>query len=253
MGTAAIQGALWGARPDDWADNETMCTPFYEALLDAAEVGSQTRLLDVGCGAGTALLLAAKRGASVSGLDASEGMLATARRHLPDADLRQGDIEQLPYADGSFDVVTAFNAVGFCDDQVGALREVRRVTAPRGRIGIVVWGDPARCDMRYLFAALGPLLPPAPAPPAPSLTIDEAIAAAGLSVTRSGEVDTPLIFPDLATAIRIQSSSGPARLAAQHAGEDATRQAITEGFRSVRRADGTYRMDNVFRYLVATA
>jgi SAM-dependent methyltransferase len=253
MGTAAIQGALWGARPDDWVDNETMCTPFYEALLDAAEVGSQTRLLDVGCGAGTALLLAAKRGATVSGLDASEGLLATARRHLPDVDLRQGDIEQLPYADGSFDVVTAFNAIGFCDDQVGALREVRRVTAPRGRIGIVVWGDPARCEMRYLFAALGPLLPPAATPPAPSPTIDEAIEAAGLSVTRFGEVDTPLIFPDLATAIRIQSSSGPARLAAHHSGEDAMRQAIAEGFSSVRQADGTYRMDNVFRYLVATA
>jgi hypothetical protein len=80
----------------------------------------------------------------------------------------------------------------------------------------------------------------------------EAIAAASLSVTRSGEINTPLIFR---TSPRPSgsSSSGPARLAAQHSGEDEKRQAIAEGFSSVRQADGTYRMNSVFRYLVATA
>jgi SAM-dependent methyltransferase len=254
MRTAIVQGTLWGARPEDWADNEAMCTPFYDAVFDAAAVGPQTRLLDLGCGAGTALLLAAQRGATVAGIDASAGMLATARRRLPGTDLRHGDIEQLPHPSGSFDVVTAFNTIGFCDEQIAALREAKRVTAPGGRVGVVEWGDPARCEMRYLFAALGPLQPAplAGVPPRARQPIEQAMAEAGLTVHITGEVDTPLIFPDLATAIRIQSSSGPARLAAEHSGEQATRDAIAEAFSQVRRPDGTYRMNNVFRYLVAT-
>jgi hypothetical protein len=59
MGSGQEQGQLWGPGARDWADyNEPMCTPFYEAVLNAAGVASGTRLLDVGCGAGFALLLA---------------------------------------------------------------------------------------------------------------------------------------------------------------------------------------------------
>jgi ubiquinone/menaquinone biosynthesis C-methylase UbiE len=81
-------------------------------------------LLDVGCGSGLALQLAAKRGASVSGLDASAGLLEVARQRLAEADLRQGDVEQLPWADDSFDAATAFNAVQYATDPVQALREI---------------------------------------------------------------------------------------------------------------------------------
>jgi ubiquinone/menaquinone biosynthesis C-methylase UbiE len=130
MGTAQVQGRLWGARAGDWADNEAMCTPFHDALFDAASVGSGTRLLDLGCGAGTALVRAAARGATVAGVDASAGMIAYARERLPGADLREADIDSLPYPDGAFDVVTAFNSIGFAGDPVVALREAKRVTAP---------------------------------------------------------------------------------------------------------------------------
>jgi SAM-dependent methyltransferase len=255
MGNAETQGQLWGAHPRDWADNEQMCTPFYDALTDAAKVGPDTKLLDLGCGAGTALLLAAKRGAHVAGIDASDGMLAFARERLPGVDLRRGDLESLPYADGSFDVVTAYNSIGFCPDQVAAFREAKRVTAPGGRIGVVFWADPRRSDMRVLFAALAPLHPAAPAVepvPGEPLTTGDFMTAAGLTLTHSGEVHLPLIYPDLETAVRIQTSSGPAQLAVQHSGAAATRDAIAGAFAGSRQPDGTYRMDNVFSYLVAT-
>jgi SAM-dependent methyltransferase len=252
MGSAQVQGRLWGVRADDWADNEAMCTPFYDALFDAASVGPGTRLLDLGCGAGTALVRAAARGATVTGVDASAGMIAYARDQLPGADLREADLESLPYPDGAFDVVTAFNSIGFAADPVAALREAKRVTAPGGRVGVVVWGDPERCDMRALLAALGALHPArAEAPPAP--TIDVAMAAAGLPPKETGEVGTPLVYLDLAAAVRIQSSSGPAQLAIESAGEAATRDAIATAFADSRRPDGSYRMDNVFRWLVAAA
>ena len=75
MGTGKEQAELWGPGARDWSDyNEPMCTPFYQAVLDAAEVGQGTRLLDVGCGGGFALLLAARRGAVVSGIDATAAL-----------------------------------------------------------------------------------------------------------------------------------------------------------------------------------
>jgi 2-polyprenyl-3-methyl-5-hydroxy-6-metoxy-1,4-benzoquinol methylase len=95
MGSASVQGPLWGARAEDWAElAEPVQVTFYEAVFDALDVGPTTRLLDVGCGAGLALQIAAKRGATVAGLDAAEGPVAVARRGSPDADVRLGDLEQ---------------------------------------------------------------------------------------------------------------------------------------------------------------
>ena len=80
MGTAQVQGDLWGARAREWADlQEVMFAPFYEAAFDAAGVAQGTVLLDVGCGAGLALTLADKRGAHVSGLDAAAGLVEIAQ------------------------------------------------------------------------------------------------------------------------------------------------------------------------------
>ena len=109
--SAAIEGRLWSVRADDWAAiQERQVAPAYEAALDALRVGPSTRLLDAGCGAGMFLRLAADRGADVTGLDASEGLLAHARARVPGAPLLQADLEQLPYEDASFDIVTGFNS-----------------------------------------------------------------------------------------------------------------------------------------------
>ena len=76
MSTADAQGALWGAAARDWAElAEPHQIPFYEAALDGLACAGGMRLLDAGCGAGLALSLAAARGAAVSGLDASRGLL----------------------------------------------------------------------------------------------------------------------------------------------------------------------------------
>src|SRR5579863_6647227 len=108
IGSAILQGHLWGGAAHTWAElREPIATPLWQAMLDTAGVGSGTRLLDAGCGAGGASLLAAQRGALVNGVDASEALLAIARRRLPDGDFRVGDLEALPYAGSTFDVVIA--------------------------------------------------------------------------------------------------------------------------------------------------
>src|SRR5436305_1637537 len=135
VGTAELQGRLWSVNAADWAErHERNTEPAYIAALDALGVGEGTRLLDVGCGAGWALRLAADRGADVTGLDAAPGLLEYARRRVPGATLVQGELQTLPFADRAFDAVTGFNSFQYAADPVAALCEARRVTARGGRV-----------------------------------------------------------------------------------------------------------------------
>ncbi len=128
---------------------------------------------------------------------------------------------------------------------------------PGGLVSFLVWGPPEECESGVMFAELGPLMPPAP-PAAPGAVawsergqLEEVAARAGLTPLTVADVPNPLIYPDLATAVRTQLSSGPARKAIQHSGLSAVRGALTRAFASSRKPDATYRQDNVFRYLVA--
>lgn len=91
MGSADVQGELWGRAPDDWASlQESQHVPLFDAMLDVTGVGEGVRLLDVGCGGGGASFLAAERGAIVSGLDASAPLIDIARERVPSRDFRSG-------------------------------------------------------------------------------------------------------------------------------------------------------------------
>jgi SAM-dependent methyltransferase len=120
MGSAAIEGPLWGAQSRDWAEvQEQRMLALHGAALDAARVTRGTRLLDAGCGAGLVALLATLRGATVAALDASAALLAIARERLPGADVREGDLEALPFPDAAFDAVVAVNSVIYAADLRG--------------------------------------------------------------------------------------------------------------------------------------
>ena len=197
MGSATIQGKLWGARAHDYATYlEQVGLPLIGAALDAAHVKPGVRLLDAGCGAGLLGLLAFLRGAKVSGVDAAPALLAIARQRVPEADIREGDLEALPYADDSFDAVTAVNSVFYASDVTAAMHELARVTRPRGRVVVTAWGPPGRCEfLAAVMPKLGPLMPPAPsgAPEHPVLALSKpgALAAmvqhAALRVVDQGE------------------------------------------------------------------
>ncbi|MEU5456186.1 class I SAM-dependent methyltransferase, partial [Streptomyces globisporus] len=86
-GADASAPADAGTRARDWAEiQERMLAPLYEAVYDRMEVGAATRMLSLGCGSGLAMLVAAARGAHVTGVDSDRERLALARaRLLPDA------------------------------------------------------------------------------------------------------------------------------------------------------------------------
>jgi SAM-dependent methyltransferase len=111
-------------------------------LLDAAGVRPGQSVLDVACGTGILARTAADRvgpTGTVSGLDLNAGMLAVARRLRPDIDWRQGDAADLPFPDGSFDVVLCQSALMFFPDATQALREMGRVCKPAGVVGVQVY------------------------------------------------------------------------------------------------------------------
>jgi len=94
------------------------------------------RILDVGCGTGANLLLLSKYG-EAEGVDVSEDALAFCRERGLDK-VKLGAGEALPYEDGTFDLVTAFDVVEHMDDDLAGLREMRRVLRPGGRVLLFV-------------------------------------------------------------------------------------------------------------------
>ncbi len=128
--TSDVNGRLWGARARDWAEvQEGQFAAGYDDVLARTGVGPGTRLLDAGCGAGMAAMRGVGLGAVITGFDAAPLLLeiarASSRQRLP-----RGDLEDLPFAAASFDVVTGFNAFQFAGNPVRALAEARRVTPP---------------------------------------------------------------------------------------------------------------------------
>jgi len=109
------------------------------AVLDAVRAGPGARLLDEACGPGWLAAAAVERGASVVGIDISAGMLAEAQRRHPTVEFREGDAEQLPFADGEFDAVTMNFGLLHLSRPEQALAEAYRVLRRGGGVAFTVW------------------------------------------------------------------------------------------------------------------
>lgn len=102
------------------------------AILDAANVGSGTRFLDVCTGPGILTAGATERGAQAIGLDFSAEAIGIARRNVPNAEFRQGDAQALPFADDSFDAVVCGFGLLHLPEPEKAITEMKRVLKPGG-------------------------------------------------------------------------------------------------------------------------
>jgi SAM-dependent methyltransferase len=259
-GSAGVQGDLWGARAADWAElQEPQQRPLYEDAVRRLGIGDGTRLLEVGCGAGELARLAAEAGADVTGIDAAASLVAIARGRVPAGRFDVGDLQFLPYADDSFDVVTGINSFQYAADPVAALEEARRVAEPGGLVHVVVWGREEHTEFVAVLRALRPLLPPAP-PNAPGPfalsnpgALEALLERSGLAPVDAGYLDVTFVYPDEATLLGANRSAGPAILAERTSGEAALVDAIREAFAPFRAADGSYRVETEWRYVTATA
>jgi len=256
MGTANVQGQTWGIRARDWAEvQEGMYAPLFDAVLRKTAVGAGTALLDVGCGSGMFCQMAAELGAQVSGLDAAEPLLAIARERTPQGDFRTGEMEELPYAERTFDVVAGFNSFQFAASPVHALQEARRVSRPSASLVITVFGKREDTEATAYFAAVGSLLPPPPGAPGPfALSVDGALEAlvteAGMHPGKVEEFDCPWAYPDERTLLRGLLSPGPGIRAVQLAGEATARDVVLKALAPFKTVSGEYVIRNKARYMI---
>ena len=257
MGSSRSQGGLWSAAARDWVDlQEPLHKPVWEAMLNAARVGQGTHFLDAGCGGGGASILAAQRGAYISGLDASEALIAIAQERVPQGDFRVGDLEAIPYAEDAFYAVIAALSVQYTADPVAALRELKRVCAPGGRLVISTWGLPEHCEQRVIFKAVRDTLPTPPAGSGPFAlsgpgALESFVEQAGWKVTESSEVDCPFEYKDIETHWHAQRSAGPLQSAIRVVGEEKLRAAVDQAVQPYRTTTGGVRLENRFHYVTA--
>jgi SAM-dependent methyltransferase len=218
--------------------------PAWRVVADVAAVGAGRSLLDLGCGDGGFCGFASRRGAIVHGIDAEPDAIARAREALPGADIRLGLIESLPWADGSFDVVTSFNALQYALDVELALAEAGRVTRPTGSIAICKWGPPERNEFFAFLLAVGANGVHGELPEADP--VEDALRATGLRVVATGDVPAPIGMHDEAALERALARAGiEADPFAAASGADLAAAAAP-----YRRADGSYRFDNWLRYWI---
>ena len=154
-----------------FAPAATFTTPVASRLVDFANVQPGEKLLDVGCGTGVVAVTAALRGAKTSGLDLTPELLEVAKANQQiakcgDVEWTLGDVEELPYQDGTFDVVLSQFGHIFAPRPEVAIAEMRRVLKPGGRIAFATWppeefvGRSFALMARYSPAMLADAAPP---------------------------------------------------------------------------------------------
>ena len=229
-----VAGEAWGARASDWAYLfEPYARSANELVFDRLGIAAGDRFLDVACGSGLAAEFAARRGAVVTGLDASSALVDIARARTPSADFRVGTMFSLPFAGGSFDAVTSFNGIWKgCEE---ALLEAGRVLVAGGRLGLTCWGRLEHLGLLGYFQKMMELSPESHV--AATLNqgdtgragvIEDMLAATGFVEDERGTVRVVNEWPDLDVALRALTSAGPCVPAIEAFGLDRVRQELRE-------------------------
>ena len=261
-----------GARARDWSEiQERMLVPLYEAVYERLEVGPGTRLLGLGCGSGLALLMAASRGASVTGVErSSPERLALARERLLPAPWspRARAHTRLVYGSSrdaadaetpAYTLVTAFEPIGCLAGDAEGLGELLASATPLTEHGAPVvlagWGPPERCAtssvLRVAARMADPLRSAGSWRPALRDDLEEVAQRAGLRPDGSGRVSCPFGYADVESAVRGLLSTGLFDAAITATDQVQVEKELAEALHPYRRQDGTVWMPNVFRYVIA--
>jgi SAM-dependent methyltransferase len=180
--------ATWAS--GDWDSCARLIEPVGAVVLDRIDVRSGLDLLDVGTGTGGNVAIpAARRGANVVGLDIAPELFEHARRRAAEAGVDiewvEGDAQEMPFTDESFDrVISTFGAM-FAPDHERAAAELVRVCRPGGRVAMTTWVTDGYAG--EIFKLTGSFLPPPPAgvqpPPLWGVEshVEEVFAAAGVT------------------------------------------------------------------------
>ena len=165
----ARQQATWAS--GDFAEIATLIVPVAERLADAADLRAGSTVLDVATGSGNAAIAAARLGCRVTGIDYVPSLLERGRERAAAErvaiDFRDGDAEEIPFPDGSFDATLSVFGSMFAPDQPRAAGELARVTRPGGTIALASWTPDG--FIGEMFKTVGAHVPPPPGLASPLL------------------------------------------------------------------------------------
>jgi SAM-dependent methyltransferase len=258
MGSKAIQGKLWGQQPKDWATiQEPTGNTGYTYALSLLQLKPGTKLLDAGCGTGLFSDLASKAGAEVTGIDASEALIAEAILRNSSIKFSTGEMEELPFADDSFDVVCGFNSFQYAASTKNALAEAHRVLKDGGKLVAMIWGNKEDCEAATYLKAVGSLLPPPP-PGAPgpfalseNQQIEKVLKETGFKIVDNTDIDSIWDYADTGIALRGLMSVGPAAKAIGNSGFEKVYDTVLNVIKPYIQSNGHVVFRNKFRVVTA--
>ena len=243
MSTKTIQGKLWSIAPQNWSKHfEPYFLPMYRVVLDQLHLSEDLMLLDAGCGSGIFASMAIETGAQVIGIDAAPGLLEVARKRNPQNNFMEEDLEAMPFAANSFDVVTGFNSFQYAGHFENALREAKRVLKP---------------GATHVLQAIGTLLPaPPPGTPGPfALSEDGRIESIcqglGLKIAFQTSVACPFLYRSIGEGISSFMGTGPAAAAMNYTEKETVEATIAKALRPYRITDDFHFMQNQFLVFIA--
>ena len=201
--------------------------------------------------------MANAKGDRITGIDLSDALLKIARERNPSATLLNQDMENLPFRDKSFDLVTGFNSFQYAEDFMKVLKEIRRVLKDDGKLVISTWGSASECEALKVLSSIASLLPePDPNSPGPLALsvpgkVESQLTAAGFSVTGKGTIECPWNFSTLEDALKGILSAGPSAEAINYAGMDKVKEKLIHTLEPFNIYDEIYNLENVYHYYIA--
>lgn len=258
MGSQEIQSKLWGQRVQEWASiQEATGKAGYDFVLRTIGLSPLITLLDVGCGSGYFCQMASELGAIVTGIDATPELITEAEKRVPDGIFSVGEMEELPYAPDTFDLVFGFNSFQYAAETKNALLEAKRVLKPGGKLITMIWGNKSDCEAATYLKAVSTLLPP-PAPGAPGpfalsedQLLEKLLTEIGLHITDNQDIPAIWDYPDAQTALSGLMSAGPVARAINNSGYNEVYSTLNEAIQDYIKDNGHVVYHNKFRVIIA--
>jgi len=258
MSTKHKQAELWGTAPRDWALYlEITFIPLYKKIISKTNLVAESHVLDIGCGSGLFLRTAGAKGATITGIDVSPELLDIARERNPHATLLNQDMEHLPFADKSFDIVTGFNSLPYAEDINKVMAEIKRVLKEDGKLAIGIWGSAEESEALKVLSSIASLLPEPPAgSPGPLALsgegkVEKILEAAGFRILEKGRAEGHWNFSSLDEAMKGILSAGPTAEAIRYAGKEKVTEELISTLKAFNIYDEIYVLENVFQYFIA--
>lgn len=257
MGSQNLQGELWGKKPEDWAKiQEGTGITGYEHALKILDIKPNDKLLDVGCGSGIFSDLAFIKGAIVTGIDASGPLIDQAKQRNKSIQFSVGEMEDLQFAENTFDIVCGFNSFQYAADIKNALSESKRVLKEKGKLVVMIWGNKEDCEAGSALKAIGRMLPPPPPNAGGPFALSEnqllenTIKEVGFKILNNSDVESVWDYPNLEIALKGLLSAGPSAKAIANSGFQKVKDEIAESMKPYTNENGRIVYNNMWRVVV---